>query len=230
MYAPGAMGRGLIAVGLAGALSLAAPALAGQPDRTVVATSGNEFFPKTLTVVPGTKVDWENRGLLHNVKFEDGKFEQPPNPQATPWRVWRRFDKPGVYRYYCEMHGGPGGKGMSGLIRVEKGAAPRLTKLTVKPRKVCRRKTRKCRRAKAVIRFRLSEPSRVSGFVEPVGKPPRKTALDVDFKGRRGRNTFRVAVRRLKPGRYRLTLSAEDADGNESAPRKAFFRVRRAKR
>ena len=39
MYAPRAMRRGLIAFGLAGALSLATPALAGQPDRTVVATS-----------------------------------------------------------------------------------------------------------------------------------------------------------------------------------------------
>src|SRR3954454_6263061 len=169
MYAAAAMRRGLIAIGLAGVLSLATPALAGQPERTVYATSDNEFFHDDITVVPGTTVNWENHGLFHNVKFEDGKFEQPKNPQATPWRVWRRFDKPGIYRYYCEMHGGPGGKGMSGVIRVAVGAAPRLTKLTVRPRKVCRRKTRKCRRAKAVIRFRLSEPARVSGFVEPVG-------------------------------------------------------------
>src|SRR5215212_2367450 len=165
-----AMRRGLIALGLAGVLPLAAPAHAGQPERTVVATAENEFFPSSLTVAPGTRVDWENRGLLHNVKFEDGKFEQPPSPQATPWRVWRRFDQVGVYRYYCEMHGGPGGKGMSGVIRVEKGALPRLTKLTVRPRRVCRRKTRKCRHATAVIRFRLSEPARVAGFVEPIGK------------------------------------------------------------
>jgi plastocyanin len=228
---PGAMRRGLIALGLVGALSLAAPAQAGEPERTVVATSDNQFFPRSITVVSGTQVDWENRGLLHNVKFEDGKFEQPPNPQATPWRVWRRFDTPGVYRYYCEMHGGPGGKGMSGVVRVvAKNAAPRLTKLSVRPRKVCRRKTRKCRRAKAVIRFRLSEAARVAGFVEPVGKPPRKTALDVGFKGRRGANTRRIAVRKLKPGRYRLTLSAEDTDGLESDPVRTFFRVRRARR
>src|SRR4051812_27313655 len=230
MYAAAAMRRGLIAIGLAGVLAPATPPLPGQADPTVVAPDRHQVLPPAPTVVPGTTVNWENHGLLHNVKFEDGKFEQPKNPQATPWRVWRRFDKPGAYRYYCEMHGGPGGRGMSGVIRVAVGAAPRLTKLTVRPRKVCRRKTRKCRRAKAVIRFRLSEPARVSGFVEPVGKPPRKTALDVDFKGKRGANKRRIAVRKLRPGRYRLTLSAEDTEGVESDPVRTFFRVRRAKR
>jgi plastocyanin len=226
---PGRVKRGVVALGLASVLSLAAaPALADE--RTVIATDGNEFFPKTLTVTPGTQVDWENRGVLHNVKFEDGKFEQPPSPQATPWRVWRKFDTPGVYRYYCEQHGGPGGKGMSGTIIVESHANPTLTKLSVKPRKVCRRKTRKCRKAKAVIRFRLSELAHVAGGIDPVGKPRKRKGMDLDFTGKPGRNTFRVAVRKLKPGRYRLTLSAEDVDGNESNPARAFFRVKRARR
>ena len=224
---PLAMRRGVTALGLAAALLLSTAAQAGQPPRTVVATDGNEFFPKTLTVVPGTTVNWENHGLFHNVHFDDGSFRQPAKPQPTPWRVWRTFTKPGVYRYYCDMHGGPGGKGMSGVIRVERGAAPRLTKVTVRPHKVCRRKTRKCRRAKAVIRFTLSEGAHVAGAIEPVGKPRRTTALDLDFKGRKGVNTRRVAVKKLKPGRYRVALSAEDPDGNESTTRKAYFQVRR---
>jgi plastocyanin len=224
------MRRGVIALGLAGAVSLtAAPALGGSIERTVIATPDNEFFPEALTVRPGTRVDWENRGIQHNVKFEDGRFEQPRDPQSTPWRVWRRFDTRGVYRYYCEAHGGPGGRGMSGRIIVQTNETPRLRKLTVRPRKVCRRRTRKCRKAKAVIRFRLSERARVTGFIDPVGKPRRRTGMDVEFSGRKGRNTKRVAVRRLKPGRYRLTLSAEDNNGNESNPARAFFRVKRAR-
>jgi plastocyanin len=195
------------------AFLVAAPALADGPAPTVVATTENEFFPKTLTVLPGTEITWENRGLDHNVKFDDGSFEQPADPTPFPWQVKRRFETAGTFRYYCESHGGPDGQGMSGTIIVEENVQPKLTDMRVKPAKICSRKTRKCRKAKAVIRFRLSEPAHVAGFVEPVGKPRRKTALDVDFDGRSGRNTFRLRVRKLRPGRYRIAVSARTSDG-----------------
>ena len=67
--------------------------------------------------------------------------------------MWRKFDAPGEYRYYCEMHGGPGGQGMSGTIVVEAGAEPRLKKLTVTPRRICNKRTRKCRKVRAVIAY-----------------------------------------------------------------------------
>jgi plastocyanin len=224
------MRRGVIALGLAGALSLAtAPALADGPHRVIDVTD-NEFFPATVTIAPGTEVDWDNHGLAHNVKFDDGSFEQPADPQPTPWRVERVFTTPGVYRYYCEMHGGPGGKGMSGTITVEAGANPTLTGLRVKPRKVCNRRTKKCRKARVTIAFKLSEAARVAGGLDPVGKPAGRPAMDLAFKGKPGRNTFRVAAKKLKPGSYRLSLSAEDTDGNESDVAKAFFRVKRARR
>jgi plastocyanin len=226
-----AMGRAGVACALAGVLSLAsAPAVAGDPSPTVVATSGNEFFPKTLTVPPNTTVNWENRGTLHNVKFEDGNFEQPSDPQATPWRVWRHFDNPGVYRYYCEMHGGPGGQGMSGTIVVEAGAAPRLGGLTVAPRRICNRRTRKCHRTGAAIRYKLSEDARVTGAIELVANPPGRTVRDIEVHGKKGANSIRVSGSRFKPGLYKVTLGAEDVDGNESDPATAYFRVKRARR
>src|SRR3954447_26570269 len=162
------MGRGGAALGVAAMLSLAsAQALAtdgpGGPGRTVAATADNTFTPKTLTIPPNTTVYFENRGLSHNVHFDDGKFEGPTDPQPTPWRVWRHFDQPGTYRYYCELHGGPNGQGMSGTVFVETGAAPRLEKLTVAPRRVCNRRTRRCRKTGAVVRFTLSENARVTG-------------------------------------------------------------------
>src|SRR4051812_36970597 len=102
---------------LAGVLSLAAaPAVAGDPSPAVWATSGNEFWPSKLTVRPGTTVYWENRGTFHNVRFGAGAVEERADPAPTPWRVWRHYDVPGMYRYYCEMHGGPGGQGMSGVV------------------------------------------------------------------------------------------------------------------
>src|SRR3954449_3474928 len=106
------MGRGGVALGIAAVLSLtSAPALGtdgpGGPGRTVAATADNTFTPKTLTIPPNTTVYFENRGLSHNVHFDDGKFEWPTYPQPTPGPVWRHSDDPGTYTYYCEMHGGP---------------------------------------------------------------------------------------------------------------------------
>jgi hypothetical protein len=37
----------------------------------------------------------------------------------------------------------------------------------------------------------------------------------------------RIARRRLAPGRYRMTLTATDAAGNASAPKRLSFTVRR---
>src|SRR3954471_14793225 len=161
MYLSPEMGArtGVAVLGILASLA-AAPAIADGPSPVVEPTTDNEFFPKTLTVPPGTTVYWENRGIAHNVKFEDGQFEQPADPSPTPWRVWRKFDVPGTYRYYCEMHGGPGGQGMSGVVVVEAGADPRLSGLSVAPRHVCRHRTRRCRQVRGAIRFTLSEDAR----------------------------------------------------------------------
>ena len=225
------MRRAGVACALASFLALAsAPALAGDPSPTVVATTDNEFFPRTLTAPPGTTVNWENRGGIHNVKFEDGNFEQPADPGATPWRVWRKFDAPGEYRYYCEMHGGPGGKGMSGTIVIEAGVEPRISGLRVSPRRICKKKTRKCRKVRAKIRYTLSEDARVTGAIDPVGNPAGRKSRDIEVAGKQGANSLSVSGKRWQPGLYKVTLSAEDEDGNESDAAGAFFRVKRARR
>jgi plastocyanin len=225
------MRRGAVALALAGALCTSgASALAGGSEPTVVATADDTFFPAAITVPPDTTVNFENRGLIHNVKFEDGAFEQPADPQATPWRVWRRFDAPGVYRFYCEMHGGPGGQGMSGTITVAEGADPRLEGLSVKPRRICDRRTRRCRTTKATVRFTLSEDARVAGGIDPVGAPAGRSGRDVELDGKAGANSFRVLGKRYRPGLYRITLAAEDADGNESDPVFVHFRVKPGRR
>src|SRR3954447_22773345 len=222
------MGRGGAALGVAAMLSLAsAQALAtdgpGGPGRTVAATADNTFTPKTLTIPPNTTVYFENRGLSHNVHFDDGKFEGPADPQPTPWRVWRHFDDPGTYTYYCEMHGGPNGQGMSGTVIVAAGANPVLTGLRATPRRVARRK-------KVKVRFALSESARVFGGLDPVGGSASRRGQDVSRNGNSGTNTFRIPARGLDPGLYKLTLAAEDEDGNESDPSTTYFRVKRARR
>jgi plastocyanin len=225
-------GRRASGIAAAGALVLlAAPAVAQEPEeRVVAATADDTFLPKSLTIPPNTTVHFENRGLLHNVRFEDGSFEEPADPQPTPWRVSKHFDEVGEFRYYCENHGAPGGVGMAGVVHVESTANPTLTGLRVKPEKLCNRRTRKCRRVKGTIRFTLSKSARVAGGVDPVGEPAGRPGRDLEFAGKPGANRFKLKAKGLEPGRYRLTLTAEDENGNESDAASTTFRVKRAKR
>jgi plastocyanin len=109
---------------LAIGLLLAVPASAA--DQAVTATFGNDFEPAQVTVDIGDTVTWNNGGGFHNVKFDDGSFEQPGQPDPSSWSVQRTFDTPGTFRYYCEQHGGPNGAGMSGTVgvRAPSGAVP----------------------------------------------------------------------------------------------------------
>ena len=223
--------KGGVAAVVVLSLLASAPAAHAQagPGPTVIATD-NEFFPKTITRAPNTTVYFENRGTLHNVKFEDGLFEQPGDPMPTPWRVWRHFDNLGTYAYYCETHGGPGGVGMSGTVAIEQSPGPTLTGLRVTPKRICDRRTRRCRKTRAKIAFDLSEAARVTGAIDPVGKPAGRPSTDIEIDGKPGKNTIPVAGHGLRAGLYAVTLAAEDPDGNETDPATVRFRVKRARR
>jgi uncharacterized cupredoxin-like copper-binding protein len=63
-------------------------------------------------------VTWANDGVHeHNVRFEDLSFLMPSTPSKT-WTVYNTFTQPGTYHYYCEVHGGPMGQGLSGTVVV----------------------------------------------------------------------------------------------------------------
>lgn len=116
------MGR-VLAVLLAAALTaLGAPAaLAADQGVTV----GDNFFsPARVAVTPGDSVTWTAPAAFnpHNVRFEDGGLIEPSPPRPGPWTATRDFTTNGVYRYYCEIHGGPGGLGMSGVVFVNAAA------------------------------------------------------------------------------------------------------------
>jgi plastocyanin len=95
---------------------MAAPA--GAADQSVTAGPDFSFSPSEVTVDLGDTVTWNNGGGFHNVKFDDGSFEQPGDPDLAQWTVERTFDAPGHHRYYCEQHGGPNGAGMAGTVHV----------------------------------------------------------------------------------------------------------------
>jgi plastocyanin len=110
-----------ICLTLVAALSIAAfccPAALGANYDVAAKSSPNAFAPSSITITQGDTVTWSNTGGTHNVKFDDGSFEMPPDPISDAWSVPRKFDVPGTYRFYCEAHGDVGGVGMSGVVTV----------------------------------------------------------------------------------------------------------------
>lgn len=91
------------------------------PNTVLVGNGGSKTFePAEITVRVGGTVNWfwSPGSLGHNIVPEG---ESPPQSGAPDdWPIWHvfRFPEPGVYRYYCAVHGAPGGVGMSGVVNV----------------------------------------------------------------------------------------------------------------
>jgi plastocyanin len=219
------MGRSATIVLAAAAAALAAPATAAGAE--VTATSSDTFSPSTVTIPVGDSVTWRNAGGFHNVKFDDGSFEEPSEPSFAMWTVGpRRFDQPGTFRYYCEYHGGPGGFGMAGRVVVQGpggNPAPVVSALRVKPKRFCRRKTRRCPKPGARIVFRLSEAARVRIEIEPTSGDGEGQTFTRNAVA--GSNSIKYSGRKLALGKYRLTLVATDDAGAASAPATTSLRV-----
>jgi plastocyanin len=120
---------GFLGALLGGFAIWASPALAAT--QTVTANTANTFTPSSAIIAKGDTVNWINNGGLHNVHFDDNSYVMPASPSGTAWSVSKTFANAGTYRYYCEIHGSPGGIGMSGTITVSpspyarpKGASP----------------------------------------------------------------------------------------------------------
>lgn len=79
------------------------------------------FFPEQITIAPGDTVRWVNQGpSSHNVVADSGQFSSGA-PSSARWTFEHTFTAVGANPYYCDLHGGPGGQGMSGNVTV---AAP----------------------------------------------------------------------------------------------------------
>jgi plastocyanin len=112
------------------ALALIVNASAAEPnaspqDTVIVEVSNFVFIPEEVTISVGDTVQWENVEGFHNVVADNGSFTSGP-PASGAWTYSFTFTTPGTYPYYCEVHGGPGGVGMSGVIIVT-GSTPTAT-------------------------------------------------------------------------------------------------------
>ncbi|HWK29743.1 MAG TPA: plastocyanin/azurin family copper-binding protein [Solirubrobacter sp.] len=225
------------------ALALAAPS-AAFADATIQAVdeSGagpNHWNPDTVTVKVGETVTWSfaGTGLVHNVKSESGWDLSSPFAVAGA-AVTHVFTTPGTYKFYCQLHQST----MFGEVRVtdETGAppppppppplseqsyandAPPVSVFEVRDKvrpRLDRVKVTRARHA-AKVRFRLSEAGKVKVTLTR-GKLTKSRTVTV----RRGTST--VTVSGLRPGAYRVSVTARDLAGNRAkAARRARITVR----
>ncbi|MEW5989524.1 MAG: plastocyanin/azurin family copper-binding protein, partial [Chloroflexota bacterium] len=114
-----------VAVGDSGAVVDALPVLEPGVEEQVAATGSVdvemldfEFVPISITIPAGTTVRWLNVGRdPHSATADNDLFNSDLLDSGGEYSF--TFDQPGVYSYYCLLHGLPGGTGMAGTVTVE---------------------------------------------------------------------------------------------------------------
>lgn len=91
--------------------------IAQENGKVVVPLANYSFVPVDLTIPAGTTVVFQNADPdPHTVTFDNDEF---PSLGLLPDDSHEIvFEKIGNYQFYCEFHGSPGHKGMSGVIHV----------------------------------------------------------------------------------------------------------------
>ncbi|MEX0998788.1 MAG: plastocyanin/azurin family copper-binding protein [Thermodesulfobacteriota bacterium] len=86
----------------------------------------SEFMPADITITVGDTVRWTNNGSLNHTAQDDNDTifnsnDDFPLPSGmTPGDMFEfTFNSEAEIDYFCIFHGGPGGIGMSGTIKVE---------------------------------------------------------------------------------------------------------------
>lgn len=91
-------------------------------DPAAITAIDNTFRPENAEVAVGTEVVWTNRGRTeHNVLAVEGEGWGVEVDDFQPGASYSHtFDEPGVYRYYCSLHGTEDA-GMIGTLVVTEG-------------------------------------------------------------------------------------------------------------
>ena len=103
-------------------------------ENHVVTASGMTFSPSSLAINAGDTVTFQNGGGAHNVASDPGSVTAfrcangcdgaggNGNPSSASWSATVAFPTAGTVRYFCEVHGAPGGIGMAGRITISPAA------------------------------------------------------------------------------------------------------------
>jgi plastocyanin len=97
-------------------LPTTASQLSAQP--TEVEIADDAFSPSTIGVTVGATLIWKRSGThTHTVTADDSSFDSGLLRGTDQFQ--RTFDVAGVCAYYCDVHGGPGRVGISGVVTVK---------------------------------------------------------------------------------------------------------------
>ncbi len=147
-------GRGLLKLAalvaiVAYSLSLSGAGVASAadtPNVTLSPTAPYVYGPKTLNVDVGTTVTWTVSGQAPHTVTSDGCVDPAAGAcvfdsgattflrTGTDKTTFQfKFTSPGVYQYFCRIHGAPGGNGEYGTIVVGSGGSAPVTATQLHP-------------------------------------------------------------------------------------------------
>jgi plastocyanin len=236
--------RGRLLLGaVVGALALPAGAHAATIEISGLDEGGQRFSPADSAGQTGDTVTWGFAAAVapHNVNLVPPGVD-PANTAAHELLGFafpgqgqtftKVLDQPGVYLYYCNLHGGLAPGGMNGRVVIgapgdppppplPTGPAPQPNTVAFSgpfeagdttPPSLGRVGALSAGRS-VRLRFELGERATVTVRLLRTSRPAR-TAVFKD----RGAGVGTVAVKRVKPGRYAVRVKATDAAGLASAP------------
>jgi plastocyanin len=190
------------------------PAASAGAANQAVSMKDDFFEPKRVQVDPGDTVTWTNLGSsAHTATSRTGAPAPFDSGEKDPLQAFAfTFTAPGRYSYLCTIH-----FGMVGVVQV----GPDTTPPKLKGVKVAKVK----RGAKSVkVSFGVNEDARVKATFKR-GKKSVKTLTSKLLTEDSG-SSLRYKPRKLKPGRYSVSLVATDQPaGNASKPVKKSFKV-----
>jgi plastocyanin len=218
---------------------------AAVADTTIQAVDGpadnpnaNVWAPAEVTVTAGEQVTWSFAGtaLLHNLKSDSSNWSLATPFAAAGPAATQTFAAPGTYLFVCELHR----SSMTGKVVVLDAAGqpapppppPPLSEQPftndIAPLSVLETRdtvvpildrVRAARVERGVrVRFRLSEAGRVTVKLTRGARIVKTRRVDV------GKGAGAATFRGLKPGAYRVQVSARDLAGL-AAPSVASTRV-----
>ncbi|HVE63598.1 MAG TPA: plastocyanin/azurin family copper-binding protein [Mycobacteriales bacterium] len=123
-----------LALFAAAAASLASLGTSASAASATVDVVDSQFVPARVGVSVGDSVTWTFSGQApHSVTFEANQakvFDSHPTCGQSGGACSTRgqtatttFESAGSFRYFCKIHGGPGGVGMSGVVDVTAASA-----------------------------------------------------------------------------------------------------------
>jgi plastocyanin len=219
-----------VRAGIVVALAVLATAPAADPHAghgaTWIGISQFKYTPDSATIYAGDSVLWTWNGpdTDHSVTADAGQSMQFDSdagksdaqilhPVNDGYGV--TFNEPGSYRYHCRVH-----SSMTGTITVQPApvaptaSAPKLTRVSAKPKRFCRR-------CSTTVRYTVDGPASMRAVLRRRGR----AVKEIDFTSSPGEHSRRLRFRNVRQGTYVLRLIAVDNSSGASTTVDLFVQI-----